>query len=206
MASDSKIALLCAYTLASAEHYGEAEALILSDTELAKTPEAMDLLARIRTEQGDFAEARRLWQEIQTIHPEHKPSAVALKALLKHPRRFSCRALWVGALILGLLLGVLLGGFCGSCGEPAEKEPLAVLLWDDIPTAEKMNALVGYKGQVKRILISSSFFNHPKRVANRELLTQYLASLLEVPTDAIYLGAPLPGQAPDAIRVELESK
>ncbi|MGN0887020.1 MAG: hypothetical protein ACI4RT_08515, partial [Candidatus Spyradenecus sp.] len=63
--NQTKVALLCAYTLARAGHYGEAEALILSDGELSKTTEAMDLLARIRAEQGDEGEARRLWQEIQ---------------------------------------------------------------------------------------------------------------------------------------------
>ena len=33
-ANNAKTALLCAYTLASARHYPEAEALILSDAEL----------------------------------------------------------------------------------------------------------------------------------------------------------------------------
>ena len=45
MASNAKTALLCAYALASARRYAEAEALILSEPEAAKTAEALDLLA-----------------------------------------------------------------------------------------------------------------------------------------------------------------
>ncbi len=206
MASDSKVALLCAYTLASAERYSEAEALILSDTELAKTPEAMDLLARIRTEQGDLAEARRLWQDIQSIHPEHKPSAVALKALSKHPHVLSCKArrtlLFVGALVLGLVLG----GTCCSYFGSGRSSPLAVVTWEQIPTGAQIQALTEYQGQVGRVYVTSSFFNHPKRVNQRALLTEYLASALAVPVEAIYLGAPQADQAADAIRVELEKK
>ncbi len=203
MANDSKVALLCAYTLASAERYGEAEALILSDIELAKTAEALDLLARIRMEQGDVAEARRLWQEIQTIHPEHRPSAAALKAVARGPRKLSCRTVWWSSLAAALLAGCIFGGMCCSGGS---REALATVTWDGLPGEAQLNDLAQYHGQAERVLISSAFFNHPKRVNHRAILTEYLASTLGVPTEAIYLGAPQAGQADGEIRLALEGK
>ncbi len=208
MANDSKVALLCAYTLASAERYGEAEALILSDPELAKTPEAMDLLARVRTEQGDCAEARRLWQEIQSIYPEHKPSAAALKALMKHPKRFSCRAMWYVSLLGALLFGLVLGGTCCSCmGSARAQVATEVVTWDRLPGEAQLTKLdEHYRGKVARVLVSSAFFNRADRVSNRALFVEFLASALALPVDAIYMGPPQPGQVAESIRVELELK
>ena len=180
--NQTKVALLCAYTLARAGHYGEAEALILSDGELSKTTEAMDLLARIRAEQGDEGEARRLWQEIQLIHPEHEPSRKALKALGKAafvmPWKALCLLLTPLFLAAGMVVGYLL----------AERKGDWQVTWEGIPRAEELEALEAYRGRTERVLISTSFFSVPERLGHRALLSTYIAEAVGVAPEAIFIG------------------
>lgn len=199
MSNDTKTALLCAYTLACARHYSDAESLILSDAELSKTTEAIDLLARIRAEQGDLSEARRLWQEIQAVHPEHEPSRLALKNLGKPRKRTSCKAclaLGVPALlIVGFLLGALL-----LPGRVREK----TVLWQKLPTALELNALQeGHGGKVGRVLVASDFFSKPENLRQRAVLTQFLCSALGIEPSDLFIGAGAPGQKPEAIVLKL---
>ncbi len=199
MANNAKIALLCAYTLASAQRYAEAEALILSDGELAKTTEAMDLLARIRAEQGDPAEARRLWQEIRALHPEHAPSRVALKNLGKPPRTVPWRALCLLLTPFALLIGMVVGAVIVS---GKAQEPIA-MTWPAMPTAAQFAELAPYQGKVARVCLASAFFAEPTRIAQRRVLTQLLSEALGVATSDILLGE-LPASAPaESLLVEL---
>ena len=180
--NQTKVALLCAYTLARAGHYGEAEALILSDGELSKTTEAMDLLARIRAEQGDEGEARRLWQEIQLIHPEHAPSRKALKALGKTafvmPWKALCLLLAPLVLAAGMVVGYLL----------AERKGDWQVTWEGIPRAEELKALEAYRGRTERVLISTRFFSVPERLGHRALLSTYIAKAVGVAPEAVFIG------------------
>ncbi len=180
--NQTKVALLCAYTLARAGHYGEAEALILSDGELSKTTEAMDLLARIRAEQGDEGEARRLWQEIQLIHPEHAPSRKALKALGKTafvmPWKALCLLLVPLFLAAGMVVGFLL----------AERKGDWQVTWEGIPRTEELKALEAYRGRTERVLISTRFFSVPERLGHRALLSAYIAEAVGVVPEAIFIG------------------
>ena len=180
--NQTKVALLCAYTLARAGHYGEAEALILSDGELSKTTEAMDLLARIRAEQGDEGEARRLWQEIQLIHPEHAPSRKALKALGKTafvmPWKALCLLLAPLVLAAGMVVGYLL----------AERKGDWQVTWEGIPRAEELKALEAYRGRTERVLISTRFFSVPERLGHRALLSTYIAEAVGVAPEAVFIG------------------
>ena len=180
--NQTKVALLCAYTLARAGHYGEAEALILSDGELSKTTEAMDLLARIRAEQGDEGEARRLWQEIQLIHPEHAPSRKALKALGKTafvmPWKALCLLLTPLFLAAGMVVGYLL----------AERKGDWQVTWEGIPRTEELKALEAYRGRTERVLISTRFFSVPERLGHRALLSAYIAEAVGVPPEAVFIG------------------
>ncbi|MBO7182050.1 MAG: hypothetical protein J6V91_04590, partial [Kiritimatiellae bacterium] len=126
MASNAKTALLCAYTLARAKQYSEAETLILSHEELSKTPEALDLLARIRMEEGDIPEARRLWQNIATVYPENKAASTALKVIGKRPLNIKWSFVWAALLPISLVAGLLIG-MTLSKSTPAS---LATISWD----------------------------------------------------------------------------
>ena len=197
MANDNKTALLCAYTLASAGRYSDAEALLLSGNEAARSVEAMDLLARIRVEQGDIPEARRLWQSIQSFRPEHAPSREALKALDRPSRILPFRHALVWALPLALALGVLAGMWFAR-----PKAPVAVV-WPGIPTGAHLEALSVHRGKVQRVLLSSDFFADARRVSHRELLAQYLADALGVAPGEVFISSAQAGQAEGTIRVEL---
>lgn len=194
--NQTKVALLCAYTLARAGHYGEAEALILSDGELSKTTEAMDLLARIRAEQGDEGEARRLWQEIQLIHPEHAPSRKALKALGKTafvmPWKALCLLLVPLFLAAGMVVGFLL----------AERKGDWQVTWEGIPRTEELKALEAYRGRTERVLISTRFFSVPERLGHRALLSAYIADAVGVPPEAVFIGD-VPETAGESITLTL---
>lgn len=186
MASKAKTALLCAYTLARAGQYAEAEALILSHDELSKTPEAIDLLARIRMEEGDLAEARRLWQGIQSIYPEHKPSRVALKVIDKRNITIPWKTLSACAMLFAFLLGA---GVTFFCCKPAPKATSTQIVWHQLPSMALLEELAIHKGTVKRVCISSRFFVDPKRVVSRAVLTEYVAKALEIPEESVFLGS-----------------
>lgn len=206
MVNKAKTALLCAYTLARAKQFSEAEALILSHDELSKTPEAIDLLARIRMEEGDIAEARRLWQGVQSIYPEHQPSRLALKAMGRRQVKIKWTQvlayLMPVVLILGFGIGVL---FAKSATAPAPAEPqMARVQWDRIPTQAKLDALKMYQGKVRRVLVTSEFFARPETQFARNVVTQAMAQNLAISESAVYYGAATEEQGPDEIHLELE--
>ncbi len=203
MANNAKIALLCAYTLASARRYAEAEALILSDGELAKTTEAMDLLARVRAEQGDVAEARRLWQEIQSLHPEHLPSRQALRNLGKPPRTVPWKALCLLTAPLFLLAGMAVASALAHAPRPT---PPVTLTWPAVPTGEQLAEAMPYKGRVARVCLASAFFSDPARTAQRKVLARLLADTLGLNPADVFLGEAAEGQTADTLRVEFTLK
>lgn len=220
MANNARTALLCAYTLATAKHYAEAEALILSDTDVAKTPEALDLLARIRAEQGDVAEARRLWQEIVSLDPDNKSARRALRNLGKPPRRWWMKIVvaegkWLAALTVGLGVGLVVGGIGGGTLAKAfanerimQIEANALisvdrLQWPGIPTARDLAALAPYRGQATAVTLGSAFFAEPSRSAQRAVLTALLAQTLGIPESRIFLGKAPEGAPEGNIHVEL---
>ena len=217
MANNAKTALLCAYALASAKHYAEAESLILSDAEVAKTPEALDLLARVRAEQGDVAEARRLWREILLTQPDNKSAKAALRNLGKPPRRRWLLALgvaggWVAALVVGLAVGLgIVGGtlvkaFADEQAMQIEANTLVCvdrLQWSGIPTARELAALTPYRGRVSTVTLGSAFFADPARSAQRAVLTAMVAEALGLPESNVFLGKPPANASEGSIHVGL---
>ena len=202
-ANNAKTALLCAYTLASARHYPEAEALILSDAELAKTPEAMDLLARIRAEQGDLPEARRLWQEIQALHPEHRPSRQALRHLGKRPHARAGR--WLGmaaAALVGLLAGA---SVAAAVARPPQAEPDLTATWrlPGIPTGQALADIAAHRGRTARVALRSDFFSDPARVAQRAVLVGMVSQAAGISPANVYLSQAPDGAPAGSFTVEL---
>lgn len=201
MASNAKRALLCAYTLARAKQYSEAEALLLSDDELSKTSEAIDLLARMRMEEGDVAEARRLWQSIVTVDPNYKPAIVALKLMDRKPICISRKTILCGLLTFVFLLGVLVAAVIPW--KASENAPLATFSWERIPTRAMLSELSPYKGKATRVCLSAHFFADPTRVAQRAILTDVLAETLGLPKTAIFIGEAPVAMEENALAVEL---
>ncbi len=187
MASNStKTTLLCAYTLAKAKRYAQAEELILSESEVAKTIEAMDLLARMRAEQGDLVEARRLWQEIQELHPEHKPSRVALRNLNKKAHTSTPLSRLCTCAIV-TLVGLILGFILASAITVAPPERYVTLNWPEIPSAAHLDQLDAWRGKVSEVKLSSSFFGDASRINNRRVLVDFITERLDLTEDAIYI-------------------
>ena len=200
--NEAKTALLCAYTLARAHRYADAEDCLFSSTEVSKTVEATDLLARIRMEQGDVAEARRLWQSIQSIRPEHEPSRIALRNIGRPSHGVSTRTKVFCAALLALLIGGAAGFFCSPKAAPK----VAEIAWPGIPNTAAIEALAPYRGNVAQVTLSSAFFADPKRVANRQILTQLLSDALALAPADIYLGEAAEGQDGESITVRLALK
>lgn len=200
MANDAKIALLAAYTLARAQRYGEAEGLILSEPEVAKTPEGMDLLARIRMEKNDIPEARRLWQEILTLHPEFTAARKALKSLGKSPIQIPWKMIAVlfppMALAMGLVIGAIL----------REPTPPASFYWDRIPTSTELEQLRPYCNRTLRVRVASRFFSDPKRLGQRTVLTELFANALGVAQHEIFIGQAPEDFGPEAMHVVIEHR
>lgn len=200
MANDAKIALLAAYTLARAQRYGEAEGLILSEPEVAKTPEGMDLLARIRLEKNDIPEARRLWQEILTIHPEFTAAHKALKSLGKSPIQIPWKMVAILFPPMTLAMGLVIGAILREPKKPA------VFQWEHIPTSVELEQLRPYYNKAKQVRIASRFFSDPKRLGQRAVLTELFANALGVQQHDIFI-ADAPGDfSPEAMRVVVEQQ
>lgn len=198
MANDAKIALLAAYTLARAQRYGEAEGLILSEPEVAKTPEGMDLLARIRLEKNDLPEARRLWQEILTVHPEFDAARKALKALGKTPIRIPWAMIAILFPPLTLAMGLVIGALL------REPKPPTVFRWERIPTSAELDQLRPYNTSTRTVRVASRFFSDPKRLGQRAVLTELFANALGVEQHQIFIGQAPDSFAPEEIQVTLE--
>ena len=68
----AQIRLARATELAQSKRFLEAEAVLMPNGELPKSPHELDLLARIAAQQGRFDEARRLWNTALQKEPENE--------------------------------------------------------------------------------------------------------------------------------------
>lgn len=73
--------ILRCYALSSTGLYNEAECLLTSDDAALKSAAGLDLLARLRVEQGDDVSARRLWKQVLEIEPGHEGALAAIRLL-----------------------------------------------------------------------------------------------------------------------------
>jgi flagellar motor protein MotB len=106
--------------LAASGKYAEAEARLIAIKDGRKNPTVLDLLARIRAQQGRLAEAVELWQMAVQMDPANAEYRAGLAYVEKaargpfHPSRLPGLVLRVlaGLLLLGLFIAVLvrLGG------------------------------------------------------------------------------------------------
>lgn len=100
--------------LAAAGHYSEAEARLSAIKDGRKNPQVLDLLARIRAQQGRNAEAIELWQMAVQMDPANADYRAGLAYAEKagkritHPNRLPglLLRLLAGLLLLGLLIAV----------------------------------------------------------------------------------------------------
>jgi type VI secretion system protein ImpK len=108
-----QVLLLRSVALARAGHYDAAEQL-LSQLKRAGTPvAALDLLARIRAQQGRLAEAEKLWIQATEFDPSNDTYAAALRRIARRQRRPTWLSILAGLVLGGVLviLGLeLLGG------------------------------------------------------------------------------------------------
>lgn len=118
----TETAILRAYALASEEKFEEAEALLKSSPGALNEPSGIDLLARIRREQGDLEGARRLWESVLRLAPDYIDAQAALESLMnplpleEDPDRVWGRKslLLISGLVLTLLV-VILALLCRAC-------------------------------------------------------------------------------------------
>src|SRR4051794_20675022 len=75
------LGFLSASALAASGMFEEAQALLCPDGQLPSTPQALDLLARIVAQSGDFARARKLWEAALQGNPSYEPAKKALDSL-----------------------------------------------------------------------------------------------------------------------------
>lgn len=107
-----QVTLSQAAHLARAGHYASAEEL-LNGLQATGQPDAavLDMLARIRAQQGLLSEAESLWRKVQQLAPSHIGAAAALKRLRdmrRHPVWLQpAMALTVGLSVV-LCLGIVL--------------------------------------------------------------------------------------------------
>lgn len=73
--------ILRSYALSTTGLYEEAEALLKSDADALKSVPGLDLLARLRVEQGDDISARRLWKQVLEMDPNNIRALAALRML-----------------------------------------------------------------------------------------------------------------------------
>ncbi len=73
--------ILRSYVLSSKGLFNEAERLLTSDTSVLKSVAGLDLLARLRVEQGDVVSARQLWKQVLEIEPGHEGALTAIRLL-----------------------------------------------------------------------------------------------------------------------------
>jgi hypothetical protein len=73
--------ILRSYALSTTGLYEEAEALLKSNTGALKSVPGLDLLARLRVEQGDDISARRLWQQVLELDPNNMRALDAIRIL-----------------------------------------------------------------------------------------------------------------------------
>ncbi|MDO5461943.1 MAG: hypothetical protein Q4F99_00425 [bacterium] len=198
----SSTLLLCAYTLAKAKRYAEAEAMILSNAEISKTAPAIDLLARLRIEQGDIIEARRLWEELTATHPDYLPARNALKHFETKSTCFTKKRCVVIAMFLLLGLGIFIGHMLNS--QPKIPTP-QVYTWATLPRYVDLQYLNSHKGNVKRLSITSNLFADPTALARRQNLIDTLTYLLKIEPHQIYFAQNTPEASADVVVITIEN-
>lgn len=100
--------------LAAARRYSEAEARLSAIKDGRKNPRVLDLLARIRAQQGRNAEAVELWQmavQMDPANPDYRAGLAYVEKAgqrITHPNRLPglLLRLTAGLLLLGLLIAV----------------------------------------------------------------------------------------------------
>lgn len=202
--SNSSTVLLCAYTLAKAKHYAEAEASILSHPEIAKTPPALDLLARLRIEQNDFIEARRIWEDLLSTHPNYMPARNALKHFDTKPSKIKKTHLIIGAMLLLFGLGLFLGRSLTTSRIPHVPTPI-VYTFDTFPRYDELQQLQKHRGKIERISISSHLFANPTALARRNNLMESISHLLDLAPHSIYFAPNISTASPEAITLLVET-
>lgn len=108
----AQAALTVASGLARAGRHGEAEAAVKEMLpHYETTPSALDLLARIRAQQGRLLEAEALWTQASGLDPDNEAYRTALRRIAKIQRR----PVWLGIVgptlaALAIVLGIWLVG------------------------------------------------------------------------------------------------
>ncbi|MBS1819346.1 MAG: OmpA family protein [Acidobacteria bacterium] len=100
----SRLALWRATDLARCGRYAEAEALLNGQEFPTRTPAALDLLARIRAQQGRLTDAEADWREAARLEPANKSYQACLRRITviqRRPRR------WVVALATAILIAII---------------------------------------------------------------------------------------------------
>ena len=121
----AEVAILRAYAAASQGKYAEAEHLLSTVPEALEIPAGMDLLARIKFEQGSESTARHIWETLLAMDPANESARNALLAIDSPPdlvathdagcgshRRFK----YVCAIVIAAISGVAfsIGKMCGG--------------------------------------------------------------------------------------------
>jgi type VI secretion system protein ImpK len=75
-----------AANLARAGRYDAAELLLRDLAVFHPAPEVLDLLARVRAQQGRLAEARAFWRQVDLIEPGHSGAQAALHRIARIAR------------------------------------------------------------------------------------------------------------------------
>lgn len=101
-----QLVLSRAAALARAGHYDAAEQLLSELNRSGTTVAALDLLARIRAQQGRLAEAERLWTQAIQFDPSNDTYAAALRRIAQMQRRPAWLPVLAG-LVLGAALVIL---------------------------------------------------------------------------------------------------
>lgn len=114
--------LLRAFLLASAGQHGEAERLLCGDRMMAESAQRLDLLARIRMEQGDETTARRLWEKLLALEPDHAGSVAALE-LLNRPWWMAPRFRKSAMRAVAAVGAVALAGIAWAMGARSREQP-----------------------------------------------------------------------------------
>jgi tetratricopeptide (TPR) repeat protein len=79
--ANAELVFLQASGFAANGRLEEAKAMLCQGGQLPSTPKALDLLARITVQAGDFARARKLWQTALQLDPAYEPAKKALDSL-----------------------------------------------------------------------------------------------------------------------------
>jgi flagellar motor protein MotB len=105
-----QLTLARATELARAGRYAEAEKILSADADETKhAPAALDLLAKMRAQQGHLAEAEKLWTRASQLEPSNNAYPIALRraaALQQGSRRLGFMRPLIACVVLGALVGM----------------------------------------------------------------------------------------------------